>query len=149
MKRGAARGFGAIAAIVVLVGLSVLAASVIRIGTGSQLASAQDLQAVRATQAARAGTEWGLYQAFKGSWTACATDTSTLDLTTTSGMRVTVTCTGRSHNDGESVPGTPRALRTVVIDAVACNAGGDCPDAAAAARPGYVERRLQVVATGP
>ena len=146
---GAARsqsGFGAIAAVVVLVGLSVMTASVVRLGSGSQLASAQDLLAVRASQTARAGVEWGLYQAFKGSWTSCSAASSTLDLSATSGMRVTVSCDSSSFNDGETAPGTPRVLRTVTVDAVACNGGGTCPDAAASVQPGYVERRLQVVA---
>ena len=28
----------------------------------------------------RAGTEWGLYQAFKGGWSACSSASQTLDL---------------------------------------------------------------------
>lgn len=140
-------GFGAIAALVVLVGLAVLAGAVLRFGVASQLGVAQDLLAVQAAQTARAGVEWGLYQSFKGSWTTCPGGSTTLDLAASTGMRVTVSCSAQSYNDGETVPGTPRVVRTVTIDAVACNSGGSCPGASTS--PGYVERRLQVVAIGP
>lgn len=56
-------GFGAIAAILILVILAALAAALMRIGTGQQLGSVQDLLSARAWQAAKAGNEWGLYQA--------------------------------------------------------------------------------------
>lgn len=147
--RPAQRGFGVIAAMVVLVGLAALAGAVLRLGVGTQMASAQDLQAAYATQTARAGVEWGLYQALKGIWTSCTAASSTLDLGASTGMLVTVSCSDRTFNDGETAPGAPRVLRTVTIDAVACNGSGACPDVSASARPGYVERRVQVVAVGP
>lgn len=140
-------GFGAIAALVILVGLSVLAGAMLRFGTASQLGVAQDLLAEQAAQTARAGVEWGLYQAFKGSWTTCPGGSTTLDLTASTGMRVTVSCSASSFNEGETVPGTPRVVRTVAIDAVACNLGSACPGTSSS--PAYVERRLQVVAIGP
>ena len=70
MKRQ--HGFGAIAAVLVLVLLAALAAAVVRLANTQQVGAAQEYNAARAAQAARAGIEWGLYQAFLGSWTTCA-----------------------------------------------------------------------------
>lgn len=146
--RRAQQGLGALAAIVVLVLLAVVAAAIVRLGSGQQAALAQDLQAERAALAARAGIEWGLFQAFKGSWTTCAAGTSqTLDLAADTGMRVTVSCSSTVYNEGESAPGTPATLRVFTLDAVACNSTSACPDASRATQAGYVERRRQVHAT--
>ena len=138
------RGFGAIMAIVVLVVLATLAAAVVRFGTVAQATSAQNLLSARVLQAAATGTQWGLYQAFKGSWASCAGASQTLDLTASSGFRVTVSCDSRSFNEGESAPGVPNVVRIYTIDAVACNGSTACPDDAAATGPNYIERRLQV-----
>jgi MSHA biogenesis protein MshP len=139
------RGLGVIAAIVVLVILASLAAAIVRFGAVAQSTSAQAVLAARASQAARAGTEWGLYQAFKGSWTTCSGASQTLDLGTDLGFRVTVSCDSRSFNEGETAPGTARTVRLYTIDAVACNST-TCPDNTRATTPGYVERRRQVQA---
>ena len=88
----ASAGFGAIAAIFVLVVLASLAAAIVRLGQSTQTGSAQDILGARAWAAARAGTEWGLYQALKGSWTTCSGASQTLDLSADIGMRVTVRC---------------------------------------------------------
>jgi MSHA biogenesis protein MshP len=119
----------------------------VRFGAVAQATSAQAVLAARASQAARAGTEWGLYQAFKGSWTTCSGASQTLDLSVDLGFRVTVGCDSRSFNEGEMAPGTPRTVRIYTIDAVACNAATACPDNTRATTPGYVERRRQVQAT--
>lgn len=142
MKPGQ-RGFGAIMAIVVLVVMAALAAAVVRFGSVAQATNAQSVLAARASHAARAGTEWGLYQAFKGSWTTCTGASQTLDLTSSTGFRVTVSCDSRSFNEGESAPGTPRSVRMYTIDAVACSSA-TCPDNAAATASNYIERRWQV-----
>ena len=141
------RGFGAIMAVIVLVVLAALAAAVVRFGAVAQSTSAHNLLAARASQAARAGTEWGLYQAFKGSWTACSGASQSLDLTPSTGFRVTVSCDSRSFNEGESAPGTPRAVRIYTIDAVACSSSTSCPDNSAATTANYIERRWQVQAS--
>jgi MSHA biogenesis protein MshP len=146
MQQQQQRGFGVIASIIVLVVLAALAAAIVRFGAVAQSTSAQAVLAARALQAARAGTEWGLYQAFKGSWTACSSASQTLDLATDLGFHVTVSCDSRSYNEGETAPGTARAVRLYTIDAVACNAT-TCPDNTRATTPGYVERRRQVQAT--
>ena len=107
----------------------------------------QDVQGARASGAARAGLEWGLYQAFKGTWTTCSNAVLTQDHG--NGLRVTVTCDSRLFNEGESSPGIPQTVRVFTLDAVACSsssAATACPDAAAAVRLGSVERRRQVQA---
>lgn len=150
MKRGARarqRGLGAITVIVVLVLLAGIAAAIVRLSSAAQSTATQELLAARATQAARAGLQWGLYQAFKGTWTACSGASSTLDLGSESGMRVTVGCQSSVYNEGESAPGTPRTVRVYTLDAVACNGSGTCPDNTLVARPGYVERRWRLHAT--
>ena len=147
MKRQAQRGMGAVAAIIVLVVLAALAAAVVRFGAVAQATSAQNIMSARASQAARAGTEWGLYQAFKGIWTTCTGASQTLDLTASTGFRVTVSCDSRSYFEGETAPGAPRSVRIFTIDAVACSGSTVCPDNTAAAGPNYVERRRQVQAS--
>jgi len=147
MKRLAQGGMGAVAAIIVLVVLAALSAAVVRFGAVAQATNAQNIMSARASQAARAGTEWGLYQAFKGSWTSCGSTSQTLDLTASTGFRVTVSCDSRSYYEGETAPGTPRSVRIFTIDAVACSGSTVCPDNTAAAGPNYVERRRQVQAS--
>lgn len=146
------RGFGAVAALVVLVILSVLGAAIARLGWTQQIGGAQDLNSARAQQAANAGAEWGLYQALKGSWTTCASASQTIDLRTSMGVVVTVTCNSATFVEGENGTGDPptftnRNLRTYLIDAVACNSATSCPDNALASGVAYVERRRQVQAT--
>jgi MSHA biogenesis protein MshP len=148
--RLAQHGLGAVTVILVLVVLTSLAAAVLRLGQQMQGQSALDLQSARAQAAARAGIEWGLYQAFKGAWTACSSNSQTLDLAADGGgMRVTVGCDSRLFNEGETAPGVPATVRVFTLDVVACSSGSPstaCPDATAATSGHYVERRLQVQA---
>jgi MSHA biogenesis protein MshP len=145
MKAGQ-RGFGAIAAIVILVILATISAALVRLGTTQQVTSTQDILSARAWQAARAGNEWGLYRALGPSGT-CAPAT-TLDLRATTGFSVTVTCSARTFNEGETSPGVKLVTTTYSIEAVACNSAA-CPDAAMAATPGYIERKRLVMANAP
>jgi MSHA biogenesis protein MshP len=147
--RSSQHGFGALAAVLVLVLLAALAAAIVRMTSAQQMGGAQEQGAARAAQAARAGIEWGLYQAFKGSWTTCAGASQTLDLSADLGMRVTVSCSSSQYNEGESdtTPGTPKTVRVFTIDAIACNSTSACPDASRATGPTYVERRLQIQAS--
>lgn len=141
-------GFAAVAAIVVLVILASLGAAIVKFGLVEQMSSAQDVLAARAIGAARAGNEWGLYQAQKGGWGACAGAVQTLDLSADTGFQVTVTCNSTLYNESETVPGTPNTVRIYSINAVACNqpqaAEPRCPNDAAATSAVYVERRRLV-----
>jgi len=147
-------GFGAIAAIVVLVILAALAGAIVKFGTAQQLGSAQDIESARAWQAAKAGTEWGLFQIFQpaGIWRTagnCNGAAQTLNLTAVNGFRVTVSCTATANFvEGETADGIPRAVRGYRIEAVACNSTV-CPDNNAATNASYVERARQVIAFCP
>ena len=138
---------GTVVVIIVLVVMVTLAAAVLRLTLQSHGGNSQELQAQRAAAAARAGLEYGLFQALKGSWTTCSGSSTTLDLGADLGMRVTVTCQSTAYNEGESVPGVAQQVRVYTLDAVACNGTGHCPDATAATRESYVERHRQVHAT--
>jgi len=139
------RGFGSVAILVVLVLLAAMAAAIVRLSATAQSSSALDTLSARADQAARAGVEWGLYQAFKGSWTTCSGASQTLDLRADMGMMVTVSCSSSTYNEGESSPNVAKVLRVYTIDATACNSTS-CPDNARAIQKGYVERWRQVQA---
>jgi MSHA biogenesis protein MshP len=141
-----ARGLGAVAVVMVLVVMATLAAAVLRLGRQAHTTVSQDILGLRAGAAARAGIEYGLYQALKGTWTTCSNASTTLDLGTDLGMRVTVSCHSVLYNEGESAPGVPQTVRTYTVDAVACNGSSSCPDVSAAARETYVERRRQAQA---
>ncbi len=144
------QGLGAVAVLIILVVLAGLAAAIVRLGSSAAQASAMDVMAARALQAAQAGTQWGLAQALNatGSWTTCAGASQTLDLSSTLGTRVTVTCNSTLYNEGENPasPGTSNTVRIFTIDAVACNSTA-CPDNTRALSPGYVERRKVVQAS--
>jgi MSHA biogenesis protein MshP len=141
------RGFGVIAALFVLVMLAAMAAAVVRLGWSQQTTFSQDILSAQANQAARAGAEWGMYQAIKGTWISCGSASQTLNLQTELGMWVTVTCTQSTYNDGEdsASPGSPAVVKVYNIEAVACNGTATCPDNTAAVKPYYVERKSQAV----
>lgn len=134
------RGFGVIAAIFILVILATLAGFIVSLSAQQQVGSALDVLGARAYQAARSGTEWGLYRLLKDGSCVASTDIGALD-----GMSVTVTCTVGASTE----PGT--TLYTLV--STACNMPNtqqntdDCPGVAASvASLTYVERRVSVLA---
>lgn len=148
VRRARQAGLGAIAALFVLVMLSALAAAVVRLGWSSQVGTAQDILGARATQAANAGIQWGLFQVFRGGWSACAGSPQTLNLRADTGFMVTVSCSMTTYNEGESAEGSPQGITLYTVDAVACNgAAASCPDNATAGSLGYVERRRLIQAT--
>ena len=92
------RGFALVPALFLLVVLGVLGVAAIRIGNGQQQAVTMALMQARALAAARAGIEWGGYQALQSS---CAAST-TLNLTEAAlnGFGVVVTCTATTFANG-------------------------------------------------
>lgn len=143
------QGLGVIAALLVLVLLSALAASIVRLNWSQQVGSSQDLLGAKASLAASAGAEWGLYQALRGTWAGCSSASQTLDLRSTMGFWVTVTCSSpaTAFVEGSDATGAPRSVRVYKIDAVACNGTASCPDNARATTSTYIERHRQVVAS--
>jgi len=136
-------GLGAIAAIMVLVILGALSAAIVSFSTGQQMSSAQDVLSAQAWQVASAGTEGGLFRALQNAtcnnqnWVSADYPSFT----------VTVNCASSDYNDGETSPGTARVLRVFTVTATACNGTiGACPDNAASAGAGYVERQRIAVA---
>ena len=115
------RGFGAIAALFVLLVLTLLGAAMVTVSNSQQLASAQDVRGSSAYWAARAGLEWGIASATN----ACAAGNQVLD-----GFNVAVTCQQSTYSDGE-------AIRIFQITATA-SAGG------VPGNLGYVERSVSV-----
>ena len=87
-----------------------------------------------AYQAARAGIEWGVYQALRTP--PCAAATLNFPGTTLSSFTTTVTCTPTVASEG----GAPVTITE--ITATACDAP-PCPNAAPGAQ--YVERRLTII----
>lgn len=135
-------GLGIIAAIMILVILGGLSAAIISLSTGQQMSSAQDVLSAQAWQVAMAGSRGGIDQAMTGA--ACGGTWVSPDYPAFS---VTVGCAATNYNDGETVPGTARVLRVFTITATACNGGpGGCPNDAASAGPGYVERQRVAIA---
>ncbi len=78
------QGFALATAIFLLVVLAALGAAMLTFSSAQHVGSAMDVQGARAYQAARAGIEWGAYQALRGA--GCSGTTLALD-----GFSVTVT----------------------------------------------------------
>lgn len=144
--RARRRGFGVIAAMVVLVMMAVMSAAIVRVGMSQQVASTQAMQGEKVAYLAAAGVDFGLYYVFKGAWGNCAGQTYTaVAAGTTGGARLLVTCNSTLYNEGETSPGVPRTVRVYTITSTACAAASTCPDNVAATRSGYVERMRQAV----
>lgn len=144
MKIRYQKGFGYIAAIVIVVILAGLGVAAARLSTTQQTGANQDVLSSRAWQAARAGTEWGMYRALRNQDCANAT---TLNMG--NGFRVTVNCTSSVFFEGEfespANSGTylPQGKTAFTITATACNSDA-CPDNARVTTLEYTERRRVV-----
>jgi MSHA biogenesis protein MshP len=148
LARNDAAGFAYIAAVVLLVALATLGITASRLSNTQQITAAEDAMQAYALQAARAGTEWGLYQALQNA--ACAARTTRTLSSDSGGFNVTVECTVNQLNEGiQSDGATVRTINIYTITATACNAA-NCPGNAAAVKSGYVERKRVVTlcATG-
>lgn len=143
------RGLGALAALVIVVLLSGLAAAVVRLGWSAQTGIAQDVTSARALRAANSGVEWGLFQtlAASGSWKTCSSASQTLDLRADTGFIVTVSCSSTLYNEGETSEAGTDTVRLFTISAVACNGTTSCPDNSLATTVAYVERERLVHAS--
>lgn len=165
---GRMRGSALIVAVFLLVALAALGAFIAGIGSSQHVGSAHDLQGARAYQAARYGSEWGVYQVLRGDpgspghvaavdcttaatfCTLCRAGASTRNLSglagSVSGFTVTVSCSGTSATEG----GNPVWIYQITANAcTAPDAAGACPNTTAAAVTsiGYVERRISLTVT--
>lgn len=133
------RGFAYIAAIVLLVVMATMATAMVRLNAVQQTSANQDVLGSRASAAARAGVEWGLFQLRGG--TCNSAGQSLTDFTSATGFVVTVKCNvSGPYNEGGTSAG-PTKKYLYQIDAVACNVGAACPNDAQVTNVDYVERR--------
>lgn len=97
------QGFSVVAAIFLVVVLAALGAFMVSLSTTQHSSSALDLQGSRAYQAARAGLEWGAWQALKNAaGYACTTGTSTDTLSFTGDLAdftTTVACSSSTFDE--------------------------------------------------
>ena len=158
-------GFGIITVIVVLVILAVLSGGLVALSTAQHTTLSQDVLSARAEQAARAGVQWGLFQAFNGtavwSGTTCnnaaigaptfgAPVRATINMQAVNGFQVTVECGSALYREGETGlpnPNNNRLVRVYQITAFACpSTAAACPlRNGAAAANAYIERRREAV----
>jgi len=128
-----------ISAIIILVVLALLGAYAVQVSTLQHMGSVQDLESVRAYQAARAGVEWALFRVQPANGGHCGYADSDLPLggSAFAGLTVSVTCSGSAV--------VPAKYQLVEIHAVACNqpAAGVCPNTTNFNNM-YVERRIDV-----
>ena len=129
--RAAQRGFSIVTAIFLLVVLAALGAFMATFSSVQNITSAQDLQGASAYQAARAGIEWGSYQALRN--TSCLVGPTPLTLGgSLAGIAVTVGCA----DSGAITEGSATNIHIYVITSTAT----------LGATPGsinYVQRQLQ------
>ena len=94
MRRSREEGMSLVVAIFLITVIASLAAFAVTIGTATREAQNLQLQADRATAAARAGVEWGAYRALvQGNCGGLGSpDTFNLTQGALSGFRVTVSC---------------------------------------------------------
>lgn len=133
------QGFAIVSAIFLVVVLAGLGAFIANVSTHQQIGAALDVIGSKAYQAARAGTEQGLYQALNTT-PSCnpSSDIGVIDTIT-----VTVTCSVVAPTATVTEAGIGVIYS---ITATACNipSGTACPGDASS--PNYVERRVTVLA---
>ena len=132
------RGFGLMLAVFLIVTLATIGVYLVTVSTGQVQAVAQDEQATRAYQAARAGLEWGTYQRLRNASCAASTPLS-FAAWSVNGFRAEVTCVlvGSETEGGTTV-------NVYRITSKGCNANPCSPATPAAT---YVEREMQITIT--
>jgi MSHA biogenesis protein MshP len=134
------QGFSLVSAIFLLVTLSALGVFMVRMVTVQHVTVAQDIQGIRAYQAARAGLEWGIFRTgipsgTKGTTCPNGTAASTTTLPALSadlaGFTVTVTCRAQQYSENEA-----NDLTIFTITSTAASGAIGTPE--------RVERRLEV-----
>ena len=133
-RRLAQRGFALASAIFLIVILFLLSAYLVGFRVYQDSAQSLDTLGTRAYAAARAGAEWGAYNALRND--TCAATTSLTLGGTLSAFVVTVTCTRTTHNEA----GATINVDTIVANGCNQPAAGNCPNASPGAY--YVERQL-------
>jgi MSHA biogenesis protein MshP len=127
--QGSSRGFSLISAIFLLVVIAALGTFAVTISTNQQQSAALDVLGSRAYQAARAGIEWGAYQALINN--SCVNTPSLSPMPNTlAAFSVTVDCTSSAASE---------ASATVTMYELTSTAKQGTQ-----ATPNYVERKMSV-----
>lgn len=123
------RGFSLVTAIFLLVVLSALGAMMVTFFTAQQQSLALDVMGARAYQAAKAGVDWGAYQALQAG--SCSANTPLVLGGTLAPFNVVVACQAIAYSEAAATV-TLYSLRSTATYGTAVN------------RPDYVERVIDV-----
>jgi MSHA biogenesis protein MshP len=105
-------GFSLVTAIFLLVVVAGLAVFMTRLAVVQQTTVVYGLQGARATQAARSGIEWGVYQSIVNG--ACA-PTSSFSDPAFAGFSIEVQCSQTTHTEGSAPAGTIVTYRLLAV----------------------------------
>lgn len=133
------RGFAAIAAIFMVVGLAALGGFMITFSSTQQLNSVQDQLGSRAYWAARAGLDWGIASTVASTPAACPTSPTTLAV---DNFSVVATCAAQTYTEAGN---TVTIFSYTSVATVAPIPNADTPPiftAPAVGSLGYIERSL-------
>ncbi len=138
-------GFSLLTAIFILVVLATLMTYMLNLNVLQQATVVQEIQGARAMQAARAGIEYGVYQALSGAACSPGANTSETILFAASesalkSFSVKLDCQASAHSEGAT------ALVFYTLTALAENGAYA---AGANVNPDYVSRRLRVTVSRP
>ena len=126
-----ARGFGLVAAMFVMIVVSMVVIAMARLSTAQHGSNSLSIQQGRAFQASKAGLEWGISRTYKAS--SCATGTLNLAGSGLAEFSVSISCTSNSYTDNQGNP--------VQIFRITATAQNGTPGA----RPDYAYRQLTAV----
>ncbi|MBC9252515.1 hypothetical protein A9179_19800 [Pseudomonas alcaligenes] len=122
------RGFGLVAAMFLIIIVTLVIAAMAKLSATQHGTNSLAIQQARAYQAARAGLEWGITQAFNAG--TCAAGAPSLAGSNLSDFTVAVTCASTSYTDDDG-----SAVQIFRFTATAQNGNP-------AARPDYAYRQL-------
>lgn len=126
-------GFALVAAVFIVVVLALLGIMMVTIGGMQRATASAAVQGARAYHAARAGIEWGAFQAMPPTSSCVASSNFTLSIPGLNGFNVTVQCASTQHRERGDL------YDVYVITSTATS--GSFGDA------DYVSRRIQVTVT--
>ena len=132
---GRRRGFAILSAVFLLIVLALLGAMIVNLSSAQQIGSARDLAGSRAYFAARAGIDWGVYQALRAGSCAAASTLPAL-AGSSQGFAVQVGCAASGPFDEGGV--------TVMVYKVTSTATIGTPGTF-----DYADRQLEAVVSTP
>lgn len=140
------QGIAIVSAVFLLVVLAGLGTFILNISSNQQIGSALDFMGAKSYQAARSGTEWGLYRALKVDSSANSSNcVATTDIGVIDTMAVTVTClqVAPTLTVTEAGMGVIYAITATACSIPSTINGTSCPGDVSS--PLYVERMISVL----